>query len=145
MFHTLNFFLCLTGNSQQQIITVTDPSTGQPMQQIVQTVTDPNTGATSQVVVSANAAAGVGAQIVTTTDPVTGQPVQQIAQTDPKTGKTTMMPMAAQPGINTSIFISQTIPKPFQMQLFRWNSSTDHHRYRPCYRSTRATDYANTD
>ena len=98
----LTSFLCLTGNSQQQVITVTDPSTGQPVQQIVQTVTDPNTGATTQVVVSSNAAAGgAGAQIVTTTDPVTGQPVQQIAHTDPKTGKTTMVPMAAQPGINT--------------------------------------------
>ena len=91
-----------TGNSQQ-VITVTDPKTGQPVQQIVQTVTDPKTGATSQVVVPNAATSG---QIVTTTDPVTGQPVQQIVHTDPKTGKTTMAPMATQPGIHYYSLIS---------------------------------------
>ena len=129
-----------TGNSQQ-VITVTDPKTGQPVQQIVQTVTDPKTGATSQVVVP-NAA--TSAQIVTTTDPVTGQPVQQIVHTDPKTGKTTMAPMAAQPGIHHYNLISLLQSEHFfKNELFR--EPTNRHCYRPSYRSTCATDYANTD
>ena len=110
------YFHMSTGNSQ--VITVTDPNTGQPVQQIVQTVTDPKTGATSQVVVPNAATSG---QIVTTTDPVTGQPVQQIVHTDPKTGKTTIVPMAAQPGIHYSLISHAISQRHFSKMNFSGN------------------------
>ena len=87
----------ITGGSTQ-IVTVTDPKTGKPVQQIIQTKIDPKTGKPVQVVSKAPA----NAQIVTVTDPDTGQPVQMMV--DPKTGK--KVPVAANPaapGGNTQI------------------------------------------
>ena len=87
-----------TGSSQ--IITVTDPNTGQLVQQIVQTQIDPITGETKQVLSPLPASAagltalnGVsgggggggfgGAQVVTVQDPVTGQFQQQVVGSMP--------------------------------------------------------------
>ena len=44
-----NSFLLYTPFSEGKIITVTDPETGQPVQQVVQTVTDPETGKPTQI------------------------------------------------------------------------------------------------
>jgi len=52
------------GNTQ--IVTVTDPVTGQPVQQLIQTQIDPSTGQATQVVLPAT-------NVVTVKDPVTGQ------------------------------------------------------------------------
>ena len=81
--------VCILGNTS--VVTVTDPVTGQPVQQVVQTVTDPKTGETKQVVVPQPQ---TQTQVVTVPDPVTGQPVQQLVQTDPFTGQTTMIPVS---------------------------------------------------
>ena len=56
------------GNTQ--IVTVTDPVTGQPVQQLIQTQIDPSTGQATQVVLPAT-------NVVTVKDPVTGQYKQQ--------------------------------------------------------------------
>jgi hypothetical protein len=72
------------------VVTVTDPVTGRPIQQIIQTVVDPKTGQMTQEVMPLPAQNGSGgAQIVTVTDPVTGRPVQKIVQMviDPITGQ----------------------------------------------------------
>ena len=80
----------LTGPSPSQIVTVTDPNTGQPIQQLLQTQTDPVTGETKQVLTplsNGNGVANTGSsnlQVVTVQDPVTGQLQQQIV--DPSTG-----------------------------------------------------------
>ena len=75
------------GGGATQIVTITDPVTGQPVQQIIQTQIDPKTGQATQVALPANV--GAGQQIVTVTDPATGKPIQQIVQTvkDPLTGQ----------------------------------------------------------
>ena len=44
-----NSLLLYTPFSEGKIITVTDPETGQPVQQVVQTVTDPETGKPTQI------------------------------------------------------------------------------------------------
>jgi hypothetical protein len=41
------------------IMTVTDPITGQPVQQVVQTIIDPNTGETSQILTNPNSNLGI--------------------------------------------------------------------------------------
>ena len=84
-----------------QVITVADPVTGEPVQQMVQTVVDPSTGQTIQVPAQSNVAGGGGGggagntQIVMVNDPVTGQQLQQVVQTvvDPATGKTVQIPV----------------------------------------------------
>ena len=92
----------ITGGSPQ-IVTVTDPKTGKPVQQIIQTKIDPKTGKPVQVVSKVPA----NAQVVTVTDPDTGQPVQMMV--DPKTGKKVPLQNpgaanpAAGPGSNTQI------------------------------------------
>ena len=75
---------CLfTGSSQ--IITVTDPNTGQLVQQLVQTQIDPHTGECKQVLSPLAASSAVnggvgggGVQVITVQDPVTGQLQQQV-------------------------------------------------------------------
>ena len=72
-----------TGPSQ--IITVTDPNTGQLVQQVVQTQIDPHTGECKQVLSPLAASSAVnggvgggGVQVITVQDPVTGQFQQQV-------------------------------------------------------------------
>ena len=72
-----------TGPSQ--IITVTDPNTGQLVQQVVQTQIDPHTGEFKQVLSPLAASStvnggvgGGGVQVITVQDPVTGQLQQQV-------------------------------------------------------------------
>ena len=72
-----------TGPSQ--IITVTDPNTGQLVQQVVQTQIDPHTGECKQVLSPLAASSAVnggvgggGVQVITVQDPVTGQLQQQV-------------------------------------------------------------------
>merc|ERR1711953_15413 len=82
------------GAGAPQVITVVDPKTGKPVQQMVQTVVDPKTGKTVQIPVPTSP----GAQIVMVPDPVTGKPVPQMVQTvvDPKTGKQIQVPVSNQ-------------------------------------------------
>ena len=40
-------------------MTVTDPITGQPVQQVVQTIIDPSTGETSQILINPNSNLGI--------------------------------------------------------------------------------------
>lgn len=58
-----------------QIVTVTDPSTGQPVQQVMQTQIDPKTG---KQVVRPLPNQNNNVQVITVQDPVTGQMKQQI-------------------------------------------------------------------
>ena len=88
----------VSGAAAIQVITVADPVTGEPVQQMVQSVVDPSTGQTIQVPVQSNAAGGVGGgntQIVMVNNPVTGEQMQQVVQTvvDPTTGKTVQIPV----------------------------------------------------
>ena len=90
-----------------QIITVTDPTTGQPVQQLIQNVVDPKTGKTSQIVSqipasNCNTTGSPNTQVIMVKDPKTGKPVQQLVQTvtDPKTGKTMQIPCNPGPGSN---------------------------------------------
>jgi len=88
----------VSGAAAVQVITVADPVTGEPVQQMVQTVVDPSTGQTIQVPVQSNAAGGGGGgntQIVMVNNPVTGEQMQQVVQTvvDPTTGKTVQIPV----------------------------------------------------
>ena len=62
-----------------QIVTVTDPVTGQQVQQLIQTQIDPNTGQATQVVLPAS-------NVVTVKDPVTGQIKQQTVPTSTNQG-----------------------------------------------------------
>ena len=105
----LGFHKSIHFSAGQQIITTTDPQTGQVIQQVVQTVVDPTTGQTIQTMVPVNnsgvpvnnsgvpvGAAGEGsAQVITVQDPITGQLTQQIVQTavDPSTGQTIQIPL----------------------------------------------------
>ena len=66
--------------------TLTDPVTGQPVQQIIQTQLDPKTGKPTQVVRPLPSVANNNVQVVTVQDAVTGQMKQQIV--DSTTGKT---------------------------------------------------------
>ena len=87
--------------TSQQIITVIDPNTGKPVQQVIQTKIDPKTGKPTQVVTTLPAGNNAGApQVITVVDPKTGKPVQQMVQTvvDPKTGKTVQIPIPTPPG-----------------------------------------------
>jgi hypothetical protein len=71
-----------------QIVTVTDPNTGQLVQQLVQTQIDPLTGETKQVMsplpagasgaFNGGQAGGGAVQVITVQDPVTGQFQQQV-------------------------------------------------------------------
>lgn len=90
-----------TGTQQQTLVTITDPVTGEPVQQVMQPVIDPKTGETKQVVMIG----GQACHVVTSPDPVTGLPVQNVVQTDPVTGKTTSIPVS-----DTSTVISNSIP-----------------------------------
>ena len=51
---TVKFTLCFTGATTTTIMTVTDPITGQPVQQVVQTIIDPNTGETTSQILQTN-------------------------------------------------------------------------------------------
>ena len=83
-------------NGANQIITSTDPVTGEVVQQIVQTVIDPDTGEAKQISLPYSnnhgqvAGASASGQIITTIDPTTGLPTKQLLQTvtDPETGAT---------------------------------------------------------
>merc|ERR1719225_1063779 len=68
----------VSGAAAVQVITVADPVTGEPVQQMVQTVVDPSTGQTIQVPVQSNAGGGGGGntQIVMVNNPVTGEQMQ---------------------------------------------------------------------
>ena len=68
----LLFFVCFFAPAPQQlalqrlpyvtgatIMTVTDPITGQPVQQVVQTIIAPNTGETSQILTNPNSNLGI--------------------------------------------------------------------------------------
>ena len=81
-------------SGNQQIITVTDPATGQPVQQIMQTQIDPKTGKAVQVATPLPSSSN-NVQAITVQDPVTGQMKQQLVQTvvDPKTGKMSQIPI----------------------------------------------------
>jgi len=108
------------GGAATQVITVTDPATGKPVQQVVQTVVDPKTGKTTQVPVPmAGGAGGIGGgatQVITVTDPATGKPVQQLVQTvvDPKTGKSMQVPvpMAGGAGVGGAMPQMAMVPDP---------------------------------
>ena len=82
-------------SGNQQIITVTDPATGQPVQQIMQTQIDPKTGKAVQVATPLPSSNSNNAQVITIQDPVTGQMKQQLVQTvvDPKTGQMSQIPI----------------------------------------------------
>ena len=97
-----------------QIISVTDPDTGEIIQKVIQNTIDPKTGKTVQVTLPLNSIQngskiyssdisllyifpqntqihlGGEGQIITVPDPVTGELVQQMLQTviDPVTGQT---------------------------------------------------------
>merc|ERR1712083_960547 len=97
------------GGAATQVITVTDPATGKPVQQVVQTVIDPKTGKATQVPVPMAGGAGMGGgvpggamptQMAMVPDPVTGKLTQQMVQTvvDPKTGKSMQVPVSSMAG-----------------------------------------------
>ena len=52
-------FTCYVTGATTTIMTVTDPITGQPVQQVVQTIIDPNTGETSQILTNPNSNLGI--------------------------------------------------------------------------------------
>ena len=70
-----------------QIVTVTDPVTGQQVQQLIQTQIDPSTGQATQVVLPAT-------NVVTVKDPVTGQIKQQTVPTSTNQGIFTLGSLA---------------------------------------------------
>lgn len=109
-----SFYSTLLGLSSTQIITVPDPNTGQPIQQIVKTQIDPTTGETKQVLLPLNQSEtdGNSLQIVTVQDPVTGQLQQQVV--DPLTGKTS----AVQSQNIMGTLICQNIKYTFTGQLY---------------------------
>lgn len=80
---------------------MTDPQTGQPVQQILQTQMNPVTGEAQQVMLPLNQNGSSPVQVVTVQDPVTGEMKQQIIDTN--TG--IPMQMSSNPGTpaNTKI------------------------------------------
>lgn len=100
-----------------QVITVADPVTGEPVQQMVQTVVDPSTGQTIQVPVQSNLAGGGGGggntQIVMVNNPVTGEQMQQVVQTvvDPTTGKTVQIPVDSSSNNGAAQIVTVTDPQ----------------------------------
>ena len=96
------FYFCVSECSVQ-IISCTDPASGQPTQKIVKTIKDPETGQVYKMVTPLPADQQQNVQIVCKTDPVSGKITQQIVQTvtDTTTGETTQVPVKISSGILT--------------------------------------------
>ena len=79
----------LTGSTQ--IITLPDPTTGLPVQQIVQSRHDPISGETIQVPIHSSVVPN--SNVIQTIDPISGQAQLVQVVTDPSTGNTMQIPM----------------------------------------------------
>lgn len=129
-----NFFsiqVHFSAGAPPQIITTTDPQTGQVIQQVVQTVVDPATGQTIQTMapVSNGGGGATPVQVVTVQDPVTGQLTQQIVQTavDPNTGEIMQIPL--QNGSTIQLIFSGWVLIIFSLSSIDRKLTAGHHSH----------------